>query len=122
MDQPQESTLVEGVQAVPDPRKARGKQLAWTFRLGVIASAVLSHHRTPAAIAQGAQQQAAALLTAFRPARGRIPSESTIRRTLRQVDIAAREAQRARGRPPPVAPTSPAPPPPRLHGQAMDGK
>ena len=119
MDQSQYSNLLEGVAAVPDPRKARGKQLEWPFLWGVIASALLSNHRTATAIAQWATQQAALLLAAFRPARGRIPSESTIRRTLRQVDITALEQHLAQVAPP--APPTPAPAA-ALQGQAVDGK
>lgn len=120
MDQLQYSNLLEGVAAVPDPRKARGKQLEWPLLWGVIAGALLSNHRTATAIAQWATQQAALLLATFRPARGRIPSESTIRRTLRQVDITALEQQLAQVAPPvpPPAPASAA----ALQGQAVDGK
>jgi len=126
MDQPQSSNLLEGLHAVPDPRHARGKQLEWTFLWGVIASALLSNHRTPAAIAQWAKQQAAPLLTALQPRRGRVPSETTIRRTLRQVDIVALEAQLAGRAPPPSPPAASVPlprsPAPPLQGQALDGK
>ena len=34
MDQPQYSSLVAGMQAVPDPRQARGKQLEWPGSCG----------------------------------------------------------------------------------------
>ena len=122
MDQPQDSNLLEGVHAVPDPRQARGKQLEWTFLWGVIASALLSNHRTPTAIAQWARQQASLLLAAFRPARGRVPSESTIRRTLRQVDISALEQQLAQVGRPPLPPPPDTSTPPSLQGQAVDGK
>jgi len=121
MDQRQYSKLVDGLRAVPDPRHARGKQLEWTFLWGVIVCAMLSNQRTPAAMAQWARQQAAVLLAAFRPARGRVPSESTSRRTLRQVDIAALEAQRAQLTPAPRVST-PAARLPALQGQAIDGK
>ncbi len=121
MDQRQYTNLVDGLRAVPDPRHARGKQLEWTFLCSVIVCAMLSNQRTPAAIAQWARQQAAVLLAAFRPARGRVPSESTIRRTLRQVDIAALEAQLAQIIPAPRVAT-PTAPLPALQGQAIDGK
>ena len=98
MDQAQYRNLLEGVQAVPAPRPARGKPLAWPLRWGVIASALRRNQRPPAAIAQWAKQPAALLLAALRPARGRIPRAATIRRTLRQVDSQAFAAQRA-GRP-----------------------
>lgn len=45
MDQPQYSTLLDVPQHVPDPHQTRGKQLGWTFILGVIAMALLSHQR-----------------------------------------------------------------------------
>lgn len=122
MDQTQYTNLLDGVHAIPDPRQARGKQLEWSFLWGVIGSALLCNHQTPAAIAQWAKQQAGVLLAAFRPARGRIPSESTIRRTLRQVDIQALEAQLARVAPHPELPPPSAAPAAPLHGQAVDGK
>ncbi len=122
MDQPQYSNLLTGVHAVPDPRQARGKQFEWPFLWGVIASALLSNHRTATAIAQWATQQAALLLAAFRPARGRIPSESTIRRTLRQVDITALEQQLAQVAPPLRTPPPDPAPAAALQGQAVDGK
>ena len=93
MDQPQSSSLMGLIAAVPDPRKARGKQLEWPFIWGVLGSAMLSERRTPVAIAQGAQRQATTLVSAFRPARGRVPSEATIRRALQRVDVMALERQ-----------------------------
>jgi predicted transposase YbfD/YdcC len=107
---------------VPDPRKARGKQLEWSFLWGVIASAMLANQRTPAAIAQWARDQAALLLTAFRPARRRIPSETTIRRTLRQVDPLALEHQLARVSAQAHKAKQASPQSPPLQGQAIDGK
>ncbi len=121
MDQVQYSNLLAGVHAVPDPRQARGKQVEWTCLWGVIASALLSHHRTPTAIAQWARQQARLVLATVRPARGRVPSASTIRRTLRQVDSGALEQQRAQVGRPPLTPARDTVPPPSLQGQAVDG-
>jgi len=96
MDQSQYSTLLDALAAVPDPRHARGKQLAWPFMLGVLATALLSRQRSAAAIAHWAQEHAAALVAAFRPQRQRVPSEATIRRALRQVDVGHVEAHLAR--------------------------
>jgi predicted transposase YbfD/YdcC len=87
MDQPQYTTLLDALAAVPDPRRARGKQLEWSFILGVIATALVSQQRSAAAIAHWAQHHAAARIAAFQPARGRVPSEATLRRALRQVDV-----------------------------------
>jgi len=80
MDHPQYSTLLDALAAIPDPRHARGKQLEWSFILGVIASALLSQQRSVAAMAQWAHEHAASLVAAFRPHRQRVPSEATLRR------------------------------------------
>ena len=112
--------MLAGVQMVPDPRKAQGKRLEWSFLWGVITSALLWNQRTPAAIAQWACDQATLLLAAFHPAHGRVPSESTIRRTLRHVDIGALEQHLAQVAPL-GAPGSDASPPAPLQGQAVDG-
>jgi predicted transposase YbfD/YdcC len=121
MDQPQYSTVLDALAAIPDPRQARGKQLEWVFILGVIASALLSQQRSVAAMAQWAHEHAEALIVAFRPQRKRVPSEATIRRALRQVDIRHVEAHLARlqvrpPRPPTKARVR------RLQGYAVDGK
>jgi hypothetical protein len=104
MDQPQYSTVLDALAAIPDPRQARGKQLEWVFILGVIASALLSQQRSVAAMAQWAHEHAEALIVAFRPQRKRVPSEATIRRALRQVDIRHVEAHLARLQVRPLAP------------------
>lgn len=95
MDQAKYSTVLQALAHVPDPRHARGKQLEWTFILGIIAGAVLSQQRSAAAMAQWAHEHAAALLAAFQPQRKRVPSEATIRRTLRRVDVRALETHLA---------------------------
>ena len=120
MDRPQYSSLMALLQGLADPRHARGKQLEWDVIWGVIASAMLSHQRGAAAIAQWAQRHAATLLAAFQPAKGRLPSESTIRRALQRVDRAALERQLAQFQPPVVpAPSQPAA---GVAGYAIDGK
>lgn len=142
MDQPQYSKLIEPLQHIPDPRKARGKHLAWRFLLGVIAAALLSQQRHPRAMAPWATHHAATLIAAFQPRRGRVPSESTLLRTLRHGDVPALEqhlSQFTQSMAAPAAPLPPAPaastgvghgtalplPPPApapLVGQALDGK
>lgn len=52
MDQPQYSSLLEALAAVPDPRKARGKRFAWTLLLTLLAAGLASGHHTAHAIAQ----------------------------------------------------------------------
>ena len=119
MDQPQYTTLVDALAAIPDPRHARGKRHAWTFILGVIASAVLSQPHTAAAIAHWVQGHADVLLTAFQPRHGRVPSEATIRRALRHIDVAQLDQHVAHLRLPAPSPR-PAAALPR--GAAIDGK
>ncbi len=121
MDQPEYSKLVTALQHVPDPRRARGKQLEWTLILGVIASALVCQQRSVAAIAQWAHQQQALLIATFRPARCRVPSEATIRRALRHVDLPALEQLMAgQTQPDPTAPAATPGAPAR--GHAVDGK
>lgn len=91
MDEPQYSTLLEALSAVPDPRKARGKQYSWVLLLTLVSSALGSGERSGHAIASWVAEHTETLLLWLRPERGRLPSESTIRRALRQVDVVALE-------------------------------
>lgn len=91
MDHRQYSSLFDALQNIPDPRQARGKQWEWPFILGVITAAMLNHQWAISAIAQWTQYHAATLIAAFQPARGRVPSEATLRRALRHVDVAQLE-------------------------------
>ncbi len=116
MDQPQYSNLMAVLAEVPDPRKARGKQLEWWLILGVIAVALLSQQQGGAAIAQWVKEHAATLVAAFRPARGRVPSESTLRRALQRVDVAELERRLATLPSPASLPT----PNHGLNGHAVD--
>lgn len=91
MDKPQYRTLLEALSAVPDPRKARGKQYSWVLLLTLVSSALGSGERSGHGIATWVAEHAAALLVWLRPERARLPSESTLRRALRQVDVVALE-------------------------------
>jgi endonuclease/exonuclease/phosphatase (EEP) superfamily protein YafD len=82
MDRPQYSTVLDALAVIPDPR--------------VSASALLRQQRSAAAMAHCAHAHAEALVAALRPHRRRVPSEATIRRALRQVDIRHLEAHLAR--------------------------
>ena len=117
MDFPQYSSVLELLSALPDPRKPRGKQLEWTFVWMIIFAAMLHNQRGAAAIAHWASCHRAALLATLRPAKGRLPSESTIRRATQHVDASVLERLLARLQPPPPADSS-AP----LVGYAIDGK
>ena len=132
MDHPESPTLASVLAQVPDPRKRRGKRHVWTFLWTTICTAVLSEHRTPHAIAHWILLHAEELITRLQPARRQVPSESTVRRTLRHVDRTALEEPLTQftqqltptaPSPPPSPPVSspPAAPVP-LRGQAVDGK
>ena len=116
MDQSQYSKLVEALAHVPDPRCARGKQLEWTMILGVIACALICQQRSVAAIADWVHHHQVLLVAAFQPVRRRVPSEATLRRALRHVDLPALECQVATLAAK-VVPTSTS-----SRGYAVDGK
>jgi predicted transposase YbfD/YdcC len=86
----QYSTLLAAVQAVPDPRKPRGKRYSWQLLLTIIVAGLASNYQTARAIAQWAHLQAEALRSAL-PDLRRIPSESTLLRVLRQIDAGVLE-------------------------------
>jgi predicted transposase YbfD/YdcC len=127
MDEPQYSTLMEALSAVPDPRKARGKQYSWILLLTLVSSALASGERSGHGIASWVAEHAAALLVWLRPERERLPSESTLRRALRRVDVVALEQRLAQY----TCPIAVAAEPQLaiisslgeiLQGQALDGK
>ena len=95
MDEPQYSTLLEALSAVPDPRKARAKQYSWILLLTLISSALASGERSGHGIASWVAEHAAALLVWLHPERERLPSESTLRRALQHVDVVALEQRLA---------------------------
>ena len=85
MDQRQYSTLIDVLRSLPDPRKARGKRHPWVVLLTVLAAGLASGQQTAHAIAQWMTLHAEALRLAL-PELVRLPSESTLLRTLRQID------------------------------------
>ena len=114
MDHPESTTLASVLAQVPDPRKRRGKRHAWTFLWTTICTAVLSDQRTPHAIAHWILLHAEELIARLQPARRQVPSESTVRRAFRHVDLTALEQQLTQFTqhlPPPGAATPPAAPP-----------
>lgn len=86
----QYSTLLSALAHVPDPRKARGKRYPWTLLLTIIVAGLASNYQTARAIAQWAKLHASELRAAL-PELMRIPSASTLLRTLRQIDAAVLE-------------------------------
>src|SRR3712207_6630580 len=126
MDQPQYSTLLDALAAMPDPRHARGQRHPWRHLLLIIAAGLASNHQSARAITQWAQLHASALRATL-PCLHRLPSESTILRTLRCIDVHSLEHHLARVEPagPPVptpAHAAPRPRRPPIQGQAVDGK
>lgn len=86
----QYSTLMDALQQVPDPRKARGKRYPWTLLLTILVAGLASNYQTARAIAQWARLHASELHAAL-PQLVRIPSASTLLRTLRQIDATVLE-------------------------------
>ena len=85
MGQSQYSSLLEALAVVPDPRKARGKRYPWLL-LTLLAAGLASGQQTARAIAHWLRLHADELKAAL-PQLVRIPSESTLLRTLRLVDV-----------------------------------
>jgi predicted transposase YbfD/YdcC len=126
MDAAQDTTFVQFLSQVPDPRHARGKRHAWSVILTVISAAVAAGCTTPHAIAQWTALHASVLQSSLCPGTRRLPSESTLVRALRSIDVSALEAEIAHlaaetTRRTPQA-TITCPNGERLDGQAIDGK
>jgi predicted transposase YbfD/YdcC len=131
MDQQQYTTLIEVLTQVPDYRKRKGRYHRWLTLLSLIAAALASAQHTPQAIARWVSEHRADLFAALPPAVSRLPSGSTIRRTLAWLDVTALETALAAFQPPatpvptpspPAAPVPTSPSPTPLHGLALDGK
>ena len=127
MDGDQYTTLMEALKDVPDPRKARGKRYAWLFLLALICGALACGQKTTHAIAHWIALHAAEILECLQPPRDSMPSESTIRRVLRAIDVGVLEERLARFAPS-LAEESPATGTittstgETWQGQAVDGK
>lgn len=99
MDQSQYTTLMDALTRLPDPRQARGKRYHWPVLLALIAAGLASGHQSAHAIAQWLTLQAVTIAAAI-PGLTRMPSESTLLRTLRRIDPDQLEAALAALRPP----------------------
>jgi len=119
MDQAKYTTLVEALAAVPDPRQARGKRYAWALLLTLVSAALASGQRSGRGIGQWVREQAETLAVLLERPERRLPSEATLRRAVRGVDVAALEDHLgAFGAQQPV----PAEEGAGLQGLALDGK
>jgi predicted transposase YbfD/YdcC len=87
MDERKYSTLVDVFQDMVDPRMRRGRRYNWVFLLILIASAIVSGQQTAHAIAHWVMLHANELRERLQPPRASLPSESTLRRVLRWIDV-----------------------------------
>jgi predicted transposase YbfD/YdcC len=83
------------LEAVPDPRQARGKRYPWLFLLVGVCGALLSGQLTGAAIAAWVAEHALEIAAFLRIGLRRAPSHSTVRRAVRYVAVEALEDQMA---------------------------
>ena len=79
------AALLKALQAVPDPRKPRGRRHGLSTILAVAACAVIAGARSFIAIAEWVNEATPATLTRL-GLTGEKPSESTIRRTLNKIN------------------------------------
>jgi predicted transposase YbfD/YdcC len=126
MDQSQYTTLMDVLAVIPDPRKARGKRHCWTLLLTLLAAGLASGQQTAHAIAYWLTLHADQVRAAL-PALKRLPSESTLLRTLRRIDVSSLEAALAQlTQPHSAAECAPSqvttPCGTLLQAQALDGK
>jgi predicted transposase YbfD/YdcC len=125
MVQLQYSGMLERFKDVPDPRTRPNRIYPWPFLWALISAAMASACQTPAAIARWIKEHHDELLAMLPPSLVRLPCESTIRRTLAQVDPGQLERAVATVLQPEPAPSpsrAVADAPPPLQGLAIDGK
>jgi hypothetical protein len=121
------TTFMEHLAQVPDPRCPRSQRFEWRILLAIITAGLASGQQSPGAITDWMQAHAAELLAQLQPAKGRLPSRTTLWRVLNQVSRQAVEQQvaahnqsvdRAEAVATRVAAVNGA----ALQGQALDGK
>ncbi len=91
MDQQECSTLLDALQGIPDPRKARGQRYSWLLLLALVSAALASGQRGGHAVAHWVSLHAVELCERLRPPRASMPSESTLGRAVRDLDISELE-------------------------------
>lgn len=123
MVQLQYSGMLERFKDVPDPRRRPNRIYSWQLLWALIGAAMASACPTPTAIARWIRAHRDELLAVLPATLVRLPSESTIRRTLAQVDPSALDgALTAMPEPMPTPPPPLADGAPSLQGYAIDGK
>lgn len=95
MDERQYSSLALLFEGLADPRKARGRRHGWGTILTLIGAALVSGQRGMQAVSQWVTEHAEELCRLLRPPRQRLPSDSTLRRALRVLDLDALEQRLA---------------------------
>ena len=80
------TTLMEVFQSIPDPRKARGKRYPLAYLLALISAAMAAGRKAGRGIAQWIQLHASEVIEYLDPPRESMPSASTIRRIMRDID------------------------------------
>lgn len=85
MDPKEYTTLVEAFGAIPDPRKPKGVRYSWQMLLGLVAAAMVSGQQHGRAIGQWVAEHSELLKEIL--GRQRLPSEATLRRALRVIDL-----------------------------------
>ncbi len=85
MDREHSTTFIDRLAQVPDPRCPRGQRFEWRILLAIITAGLASGHKTPGAIGAWMKEHAAELLAQLQPAKGRLPSPTTLWRALNKV-------------------------------------
>ncbi len=87
MDQGKYSSLVDALAEVPDPRQARGQQYGWRLLMTLIVWAMAGGQKTAHGIADWTKLHEEALVKWLGLPYDKLPSEATLRRALRNVDM-----------------------------------
>src|SRR5215469_4162925 len=87
MDERKYRTLVEALGAVPDPRKRRGQRYPWVLLLTLVSAALASGQRNGRAIGQWVGERSDELAAQLGWGGRALPSEATLRRAVRAVDV-----------------------------------
>src|SRR5712692_6577059 len=93
MDARKYTTLINALAEVPDPRKRRGQRYGWVLLLALVSAALASGQRHGRAIGQWVSEHKDDLAEELGRVGQPLPSEATLRRAVRAVNVAALEEQ-----------------------------
>ncbi len=96
MDKGNYTTMMEALADVPDPRARRGVRFSWGLLLGLVGAAMVAGNQHGRAIGQWVREYADTLSALLGTEDGKLPSESTLRRALRDLDLSQLESRLAR--------------------------